>query len=412
MALGALSAVLSGTALFMDAYTWRGWAPAALSAFVRSDLLAAPFAAVVGAWVGGRPQRYGLRDWCTAMPRTLGSQFEQEAAFLLRMVVTHTLVLVSLIASLCAVYSSGVPPETAWLATLPVTTAASMMTWGVVGTLVGKLAPLWVAGLLSLTIPYAVNAAVIWLAPQTFVETLAVYSGGFYVEAIPDPVDLLIRMAFWVSLCLLLVSALAWRRKLRAFAGFVCWVTLSLAVLGGAPRGVPIHGATTPVCISSDIRVCVDAAHRTVLEQYAAAARASYERVPTPLKPSGFQPAALQGGRTYDRGVVGVGPVKGNWDVAFDLDAGQFTARTGNAIFLRSCASEASGESLEKQALNLWWRRSHGLRDDIALFPGDIGEVMADDWDSVKAASLGLDSLDDAERDLWARTHVADLLRC
>jgi len=412
--LGALCASITGAALWVDSYTWRGWLPAALSAMTRTDLIAAPFAATVGAWLGGRVRHHGLHRWSAAMPRTAGSQFEPELGFMGRVVTVHVVLLLGFVGCVCLVSGAGRPPESLWLVTVPIVGAASMMAWGVAGILIGKLVPMWLAALLGLLTPYGVSVAIIWFAPGTFLEALAAYSGRFYVEAIPHPAGLLVRAVFWTSLATFIGALFAWQRTVHRAAGFLGWLALCLAVLGGAPAEVPIKSTTEAVCTTSALRVCVDRAHEAALATYAATASELHARIPTRLRPIGFQPASMQRGNVYLGRVVGVGPVRGSWDATFDIDREQFAARVGNALFLRSCEfdSPQAGQTIEHHAINLWWRRLNGLRDDAALYPGDVGQIPDEDRASIQSMSRSLDRLDDAGLDLWITNHAADLLGC
>lgn len=412
--LGALCVAITSAALWVDSYTWRGWLPAALSAMTRTDLIAAPFAATVGAWLGGRGRHHGLRRWSAAMPRTAGSQFEPELGFMGRVVTVHIVLLLGFVGGVCLVSAAARPPESIWLVTIPIVCAASMMAWSVAGILIGKLAPTWLAALLSLSTPYGVSVAIIWFAPGTFLEALTAYSGRFYVEAIPHPAGLLVRAVFWTSLAIFIGALFAWRRTARRASGLLCWLALSLTVLGGGLTEVPIKGATEAVCTTSALRVCVDRAHGAALATYAASASDLYARIPTRLRPIGFQPASLQRGNVYLGRVVGVGPVRGSWDATFDIDREQFAARVGNALFLRSCEfdSPQAGQTTEHHAINLWWRRLNGLRDDVALYPGDVGQMPDEDRATIQSLSHSLDVLDDAGQDLWITTNASDLLGC
>jgi len=360
---------LSVGAFASESQTWFGWLPATFSVFDQIDIWSAPVSCALGAWLSGQGLRHGFLQWQHASARTLREQWWAMARYLASAVATaHIVVFGGLLA---ASLLRGAEVRTgAWMmsGSLLVTIASSLV-WVCIGLVLGRWLPVLVALLVSLTVPYGFMVAVIWFFSGTWLDTLSVYSGRRYIDALPDISSQLIRALFWIGLAAWCAGWLAGRRRVRAGGRLAVCVALPVALFSGGPRDHLIPNAHDAFCAGTSPVVCVDRTHRAVLGEYSREAAAVTAELPAPLRPDLMRPADLKVARPGK--TMEVGPVNGQWSTAFRIQHTAFVAAIGNKAFLTECRREAGAtsgtlSSTPPDMLNIWWRLHHGVRIDTA----------------------------------------------
>ena len=404
---------LSLGAFASESQTWFGSLPATFSKFDLIDIWSAPVSCALGAWLSGQALHHGFLQWQHASARTLREQWWAMARYLASAVATaHIVVFDGLLA---ASLLAGAEVRTgAWMmsGSLLVTIASSLV-WVCVGLVLGRWLPVLVALLVSLTLPYGLMVAVIWFFPGTWLDTLSVYGGRMYIDAMPDISTLLIRVVFWLGLATWCAGWLAGRKRVRAGGRIALWVVIPVALFTGGPSDHLLPHAHEAICAGTSPVVCVDRAHRTVLGEYSREAAAVTAGLPAPLRPDLVRPADLKVaalGKTME-----VGPVNGKWSTALRIQHTAFVAAVGNEAFLTECRREASatsGLSTPPDMLNIWWRLHHGVRIDTAAFQGDDGYVLGSGSAEVIKRAQELERMTPSQREAWFAANLDDALAC
>lgn len=406
---------LSVGAFSSESQAWFGGLPATFSVFDQIDIWSAPVSCALGAWLSGQGLRHGFLESQHASARALTEQWWAMARYLASAVATaHVTVLDGLIA---ASLLRGADVRTgAWMmAGSLLVTIASSFVWLCIGLVLGRWLPVLVALLASLTVPYGLMVAVIWLFPGTWLDTLSVYGGRMYVDALPDISSQLIRVVFWMGLAVWCSGRLAGRRRVRAGGRIALCVVLPVALLSGGPGDHLIPNAHDAFCTGTSPAVCVDRAHRAVLGEYSREAAAVTAELPAPLRPDLVRPADLKvaaPGKTME-----VGPVNGQWSTAYRIQHMAFIAAVGNKAFLTKCRREGDKtwgnlSATPPEMLNIWWRLHHGVSIDTAAFPGDDGFVLGNGYAEATARAQKLDRLTSSQREAWFAVNLDDVLHC
>lgn len=377
---------------------WVGWLPGTVSIFESLAIVLPTYLAALSAWVSGQARAHRMSDWVAATPTTLGRRLAPA------LVIAGTSAVVADVVTVVALFavSERFGLRGGWaspdlIIVIP-TVAVYVGIWVVVGAWVGVAVRRDVAIPIAALLPYFWYAISVSLFAGTPIEALAVGDPGTFDFLRPTEGAVVLRCLTWLTLLVLLCSAIAGARRAARLSAWVLSALVAASIVVG-PRLEPIPGATDAVCAGGAPKACLESSYRTTMSRYREAIDEVWPSIPRALRPA-VVASNVTVAPPGELALI-VPPVSASYLAPARLiDQRHFSAWLGDELFLAPCrGKERSDAAL---TLIIWWRLDQGIPLDGSNWPGDTDfAALVPNFDRLHRVAVEFTARPQADQELW-----------